>query len=85
MHRVMLFPALLSFTTSALAVDAGAARFGARFAIFNTTSWIREVNTTLIVPPAPRPAVNELALWHGLEVHGGGLTQSLLRSGSDNE
>ena len=85
----MLFSAvsILSFASTLVVavelVDPLKSRFGARFCLTDTTSWIREVNTTLLVPAVPSPAVDQLALWPGLEVEGGGLTQALVRSLAD--
>ena len=37
-------------------------------------------NTTLIVPPAPNPQKDRIALWPGMLTRGGGLVQSIIVS-----
>lgn len=46
-------------------------------------SWIRESNTTLVLPAVPSPAVDRLALWPGMGTSSGDLVQALAVSFSD--
>ncbi|GAB7354929.1 hypothetical protein MBLNU459_g5553t1 [Dothideomycetes sp. NU459] len=49
----------------------------------SSTSWIRESNTTLVLPAVPSPAVDRLALWPGMGTSNGDLVQALAVSFSD--
>lgn len=48
-----------------------------------TTSWIRESNTTLVLPAVPSPVADRLALWPGMGTSGGDLVQALAVSFTD--
>ena len=83
MCRFLTLSLLAPIAALAVTLDPAQPRFGSRFCMFNTTSWIRVINTTLVIPPVPSPPTDELALWPGIEVPHGGLTQSLIRSFKD--
>ncbi|CAI0649385.1 hypothetical protein CGCF415_v012463 [Colletotrichum fructicola] len=78
-------------TAAALLAAAGAnvvsaqdkVGFGPAFSLGPTQSWIREANTTLVLPPVPSPQKDRLALWPGMGTSGGDLIQALAVSFSD--
>ncbi|KAL3305275.1 hypothetical protein RB213_008044 [Colletotrichum asianum] len=78
-------------TAAALLAAAGASvvsaqdkvGFGPAFSLGPTQSWIREANTTLVLPPVPSPQKDRLALWPGMGTSGGDLIQALAVSFSD--
>lgn len=41
------------------------------------SSWIREANTTLVLPAVPDPVAADLCIWPGMETSGGDLIQGL--------
>ncbi|KAH8890155.1 hypothetical protein GQ53DRAFT_867898 [Thozetella sp. PMI_491] len=51
--------------------------FGPYFSLGPTKSWIRESTTTLVLPPAPSPQKDRLALWAGMGTSAGDLIQAL--------
>lgn len=51
--------------------------FGPYFSLGPTNSWIREANTTLVLPEVPSPAVDRLALWPGMGTSDGDLIQAI--------
>ncbi|CAI7601064.1 unnamed protein product [Penicillium pancosmium] len=57
--------------------------FGPAFSLGPTQSWIREANTTLVLPETPSPQKDRLALWPGMGTSGGDLIQALAVSFSD--
>ncbi|KAE8381385.1 hypothetical protein BDV26DRAFT_301506 [Aspergillus bertholletiae] len=57
--------------------------FGPAFSLGPTQSWIREATTTLVLPEAPSPQEDRLALWPGMGTSGGDLIQALAVSFSD--
>jgi hypothetical protein len=57
--------------------------FGPYFSLGPTQSWIREATTTLVLPQAPSPQKDRLALWPGMGTSGGDLIQALAVSFSD--
>ncbi|KAE8406973.1 hypothetical protein BDV37DRAFT_280246 [Aspergillus pseudonomiae] len=57
--------------------------FGPAFYLGPTKSWIREATTTLVLPEAPSPQEDRLALWPGMGTSGGDLIQALAVSFSD--
>ncbi|OGM42609.1 hypothetical protein ABOM_009613 [Aspergillus bombycis] len=57
--------------------------FGPAFSLGPTKSWIREATTTLVLPEAPSPQEDRLALWPGMGTSGGDLIQALAVSFSD--
>ncbi|KAF5857155.1 hypothetical protein ETB97_006204 [Aspergillus alliaceus] len=57
--------------------------FGPAFSLGPTKSWIREATTTLVLPEAPSPQEDRLALWPGMGTSGGELIQALAVSFSD--
>ncbi|KAF9890098.1 hypothetical protein FE257_006259 [Aspergillus nanangensis] len=57
--------------------------FGPYFSLGPTNSWIREATTTLVLPDAPSPQADRLALWPGMGTSGGDLIQALAVSFSD--
>lgn len=58
--------------------------FGPNFAVSSTGStWIKEGNTTLILPETPSPQVERLAIWPGMETSNGNLVQALAVSFED--
>ncbi|CAG8931391.1 unnamed protein product [Penicillium salamii] len=72
--------AVLAFLGLANAETIG---FGPHFSLGPTSSWIREANTTLVLPEAPSPQQDRLALWPGMGTSGGDLIQALAVSFSD--
>lgn len=73
---------------AALAAAAHAASddtigFGPAFSLGPTQSWIREANTTIVLPEAPSPQTDRLALWPGMGTSGGDLIQALAVSFTD--
>ncbi|KAK4547454.1 hypothetical protein LTR36_001110 [Oleoguttula mirabilis] len=50
-----------------------------------TNSWIREANTTLVLPKTNSPQVGNLALWPGMGTSGGDLIQALAISSDNGE
>lgn len=57
--------------------------FGPKFSLGPTRSWIREARTTLVLPEAPSPQVDRLALWPGMGTSKGDLIQALAVSMGD--
>ncbi|KAE8349829.1 hypothetical protein BDV28DRAFT_52949 [Aspergillus coremiiformis] len=57
--------------------------FGPAFSLGPTKSWIREATTTLVLPKAPSPQKDRLALWPGMGTSNGDLIQALAVSFSD--
>lgn len=57
--------------------------FGPAFSLGPTQSWIREAKTTLVLPEAPSPQKDRLALWPGMGSSGGDLIQALAVSLGD--
>ncbi|KAI9372625.1 hypothetical protein BJX61DRAFT_533839 [Aspergillus egyptiacus] len=72
--------ALLSLLASATAQST--VGFGPAFSLGPTQSWIREANTTLVLPSTPG-LKDRLALWPGMGTSGGDLIQALAVSFSD--
>ncbi|KAL3436089.1 hypothetical protein BDV09DRAFT_184476 [Aspergillus tetrazonus] len=72
--------ALLSLLASATAQST--VGFGPAFSLGPTQSWIREANTTLVLPKTPG-LKDRLALWPGMGTSGGDLIQALAVSFSD--
>ncbi|KAL4757457.1 uncharacterized protein BDW70DRAFT_171360 [Aspergillus foveolatus] len=72
--------ALLSLLASTTAQST--VGFGPAFSLGPTQSWIREANTTLILPKTPG-LKDRLALWPGMGTSGGDLIQALAVSFSD--
>jgi hypothetical protein len=64
-------------------VNAETIGFGPYFSLGPTSSWIREANTTLVLPEVPSPQQDRLALWPGMGTSGGDLIQALAVSFSD--
>ncbi|KAL4915403.1 hypothetical protein BDW62DRAFT_212751 [Aspergillus aurantiobrunneus] len=56
--------------------------FGPHFSLGPTQSWIREANTTLVLPETPG-LLDRLALWPGMGTSGGDLIQALAVSFAD--
>ncbi|KAL3479595.1 hypothetical protein BJX99DRAFT_221906 [Aspergillus californicus] len=56
--------------------------FGPYFSLGPTSSWIREANTTLVLPDTPG-LLDRLALWPGMGTSGGDLIQALAVSFAD--
>ncbi|KAI1842662.1 hypothetical protein JX266_011124 [Neoarthrinium moseri] len=61
----------------ALALAQTTIGFGPYFSLGPTKSWIREANTTLVLPTVPNPAVDRLALWPGMGTSDGDLIQAI--------
>ncbi|ETS81531.1 hypothetical protein PFICI_06533 [Pestalotiopsis fici W106-1] len=61
----------------AVKVQATTYGFGPYFSMGPTSSWIREANTTLVLPAVPSPAVDRLALWPGMSTSDGDLIQAI--------
>ncbi|KAF7118662.1 hypothetical protein CNMCM5793_008200 [Aspergillus hiratsukae] len=57
--------------------------FGPYFSLGPTSSWIREANTTLVLPETPNPQKDRLALWPGMGTSGDDLIQALAVSFAD--
>ncbi|CAI7590281.1 unnamed protein product [Penicillium bialowiezense] len=64
-------------------VNAETIGFGPYFSLGPTSSWIREANTTLVLPEVPSPQQDRLALWPGMGTSAGDLIQALAVSFSD--
>lgn len=78
-----LFPvaiALFAILKTAAAQDN--IGFGPAFSLGPTNSWIREANTTLVLPETPG-LKDRLALWPGMGTSGGDLIQALAVSFED--
>ncbi|PYH92420.1 hypothetical protein BO71DRAFT_383640 [Aspergillus ellipticus CBS 707.79] len=75
--------ALAFLATVGAAYGQSTVGFGPFFSLGPTTSWIREANTTLVLPEAPSPQKDRLALWPGMGTSGGDLIQALAVSFSD--
>lgn len=61
----------------AVSVSATTYGFGPYFSLGPTSSWIRESNTTLVLPAVPSPAADRLALWPGMGTSDGDLIQAI--------
>ncbi|KAK6088131.1 hypothetical protein SCUP234_01197 [Seiridium cupressi] len=61
----------------AAGVSATTYGFGPYFSLGPTNSWIREANTTLVLPDVPSPAADRLALWPGMGTSDGDLIQAI--------
>ncbi|KAI1487802.1 hypothetical protein F5X96DRAFT_648249 [Biscogniauxia mediterranea] len=57
--------------------------FGPYLSLGPTSSWIREANTTLVLPAVPSPQEERLALWPGMGTSAGDLIQALAVSFKD--
>lgn len=77
-----LLPVLTSLTLLGLA-SGDEITFGPAFSLGPTNSWIREARTTLVLPEAPSPQVDRLALWPGMGTSKGDLIQALAVSLGD--
>lgn len=83
-----LITALLA--TLAAAVSAQDNSYGWQFGNALSTgpvgagTWIRESNTTLILPETNNPQTGNLALWPGMGTNGGDLVQALAISLAEN-
>lgn len=75
---------LTTFALFGLAHAGTKIGFGPDFAVDSTgTTWIREANSTLILPKTPSPQVDRLALWPGMETSNGNLIQAIAVSFAD--
>lgn len=74
---------LAALAAVAHAADDSTIGFGPAFSLGPTQSWIREANTTIVLPEAPSPQVDRLALWPGMGTSGGDLIQALAVSFTD--
>lgn len=81
MHAIGNLAALAAIIGLASAQDN--IGFGPAFSLGPTQSWIREANTTLVLPETPSPQKDRLALWPGMGTSGGDLIQALAVSFSD--
>ncbi|KAH6654218.1 hypothetical protein BKA67DRAFT_272525 [Truncatella angustata] len=61
----------------AASVSATTYGFGPYFSLGPTSSWIREANTTLVLPKVPSPFADRLALWPGMGTSDGDLIQAI--------
>lgn len=68
---------LAAIAAVAHAADDSTIGFGPAFSLGPTQSWIREANTTIVLPKVPSPQVDRLALWPGMGTSGGDLIQAL--------
>ncbi|KAE8148594.1 hypothetical protein BDV25DRAFT_158005 [Aspergillus avenaceus] len=75
--------ALAALTVLGLVNAQDSISFGPAFSLGPTQSWIREANTTLVLPETPSPQKDRLALWPGMGTSGGDLIQALAVSFSD--
>ena len=50
--------------------------WGPNLALFADGTWIREANTTLVLPHLPSPVQNQTILWVGMETHGNDFLQA---------
>lgn len=78
--KIVFFAALAAV---AQAADDDTIGFGPAFSLGPTQSWIREANTTIVLPEVPSPQVDRLALWPGMGTSGGDLIQALAVSFTD--
>lgn len=78
--KIALLAALAAVTHAA---DDDTIGFGPAFSLGPTQSWIREANTTIVLPAVPSPQVDRLALWPGMGTSGGDLIQALAVSFTD--
>jgi hypothetical protein len=71
--------ALLSLLAASASLVAGqdTVGFGPYFSLGPTQSWMREATTTLVLPVAPSPQLDRLALWAGMGTSAGDLIQAL--------
>lgn len=71
--------AIFTSVLASLLATARANSFGNYFATggVQSGSTILQANSTLILPQAPNPVVNELSLWVGMGMSNGDLIQSL--------
>lgn len=74
---------LAALAAVAHAADDDTIGFGPAFSLGPTQSWIREANTTIVLPAVPSPQVDRLALWAGMGTSGGDLIQALAVSFTD--
>ncbi|KAL4876198.1 hypothetical protein BJY04DRAFT_223282 [Aspergillus karnatakaensis] len=75
---------LTILTMAASAMAQSTIGFGPYFSLGPTQSWIREANTTLVLPEIPSPGLlDRLALWPGMGTSGGDLIQALAVSFAD--
>lgn len=74
---------LAALAAVAHAADDDTIGFGPAFSLGPTQSWIREANTTIVLPAVPSPQVDRLALWPGMGTSGGDLIQALAVSFTD--
>ncbi|KAI0484041.1 hypothetical protein GGR56DRAFT_668639 [Xylariaceae sp. FL0804] len=76
-------PALVLATTTAVAQST--VGFGPYFSLGPTSSgsWIRQATTTLVLPAAPSPQTDRLALWPGMGTSNDDLIQALAVSFAD--
>ncbi|KAH8430686.1 uncharacterized protein LDX57_008348 [Aspergillus melleus] len=77
------FAALAALAAVGLVNAQESIEFGPAFSLGPTQSWIREAVTTLVLPEAPSPQEDRLALWPGMGTSGGDLIQALAVSFSD--
>ncbi|KAI1505702.1 hypothetical protein F5X99DRAFT_367394 [Biscogniauxia marginata] len=73
--HALLVAAAASFLGSVNAQDT--IGFGPYFSLGPTSSWIREANTTLVLPEVPSPQEERLALWPGMGTSAGDLIQAV--------
>lgn len=77
------FETLTALALVGLASAQSTVGFGPAFSLGPTQSWIREANTTLVLPETPSPQKDRMALWPGMGTSGGDLIQALAVSFSD--
>ena len=81
---------VLTLVSGAILAQLVAGDYGHRFSNFFSTgpvisgkAWIRESNTTLVLPKTNTPQGGDLALWAGMGTSGGDLIQALAISVAD--
>lgn len=72
--KCVAFASLVALLGAAHAQTIG---FGPYFSLGPTNSWIREANTTLVLPTVPSPAADRLVLWPGMGTSDGDLIQAI--------
>ena len=82
---LLTFASALAFSQAVFAEDDYYRQFGNAFSTgpVATNSFIRESNTTLILPEVNKPQTGNLALWAGMGTSGGDLIQALAISVAD--
>ena len=78
---------LVSFLATAALTCSVNAAFGPAFSTgpVGAGSWIREANSTLVLPKAPTGSVGDTSLWVGMGTSNGDLIQSIADNWNGND